>query len=141
MAGDLGLAGVVHFLGARGDVPQLLALIDVFVLTSKMEANPVSILEAMASGKPVVATRVGSVAETVLDGRTGYLVAPGSADEVAAKVLELLGDPVRAAALGQAGREEVVAHWSIERMVEGYQEMLTRIYRQKTEGTGPRDKG
>ncbi len=141
LAGDLGLAGVVHFLGARGDVPQLLALIDVFVLTSKMEANPVSILEAMASGKPVVATRVGSVAETVLDGRTGYLVAPGSADEVAAKVLELLGDPVRAAALGQAGREEVVAHWSIERMVEGYQEMLTRIYRQKTEGTGPRDKG
>jgi glycosyltransferase involved in cell wall biosynthesis len=131
LAGDLGLAGVVHFLGTRDDVPQLLALMDVFVLTSKMEANPVSILEAMASGKPVVATRVGSVPETVLDGRTGYLVAPGSADEVAAKVLELLGDPVRAAAMGKAGREEVMAHWSIGQMIEGYQEMLEGLYRKK----------
>jgi glycosyltransferase involved in cell wall biosynthesis len=136
LAGELGLAGVVHFLGTRADVPQLLALMDVFVLTSKMEANPVSILEAMACGKPVVATRVGSVPETVLEGRTGFLVAPGSADEVAAKVLELLGDPGRAAALGQVGREEVVAHWSIGRMVEGYQEMLTGIYRRKAAEEG-----
>ena len=131
LAGSLGLGGVVHFLGTRDDVPQLLALLDVFVLTSKMEASPVSILEAMASGKPVVATRVGSVAETVLDGRTGYLVAPGSADELAARILELLGDPARAKAMGRAGHEEVVAHASIERMVEGYQEMLERLYRRK----------
>jgi glycosyltransferase involved in cell wall biosynthesis len=140
LAGDLGLAGLVHFLGTRGDVLQLLALMDVFVLTSKMEASPVSILEAMASGKPVVATRVGSVPETVIEGRTGYLVAPDSADEVAANVLELLGDPVRAAVMGQAGREEVVAHWSIERMVEGYEEMLSGIYRRKAgDGRGRRN--
>jgi glycosyltransferase involved in cell wall biosynthesis len=131
LAVDLGLAGVVHFLGTRDDIPKLLSLFDVFVLTSKMEANPVSVLEAMASGKPVVATRVGSVGETVLDGRTGYLVAPGSADEVAAKILELLGDPGRAKVMGQAGREEVVAHWSVGRMVEGYQEMLEGLYRKK----------
>ena len=136
LAGELGLTGVVHFLGTRDDVPQLLALLDVFVLTSKMEANPVSILEAMASGKPVVAPRVGSVPETVLDGRTGYLVVPDNADEVAAKILELIADPVRAVALGQAGRQEVVAHWSIERMVEGYQEMIAGIYRRKAEGKG-----
>jgi glycosyltransferase involved in cell wall biosynthesis len=105
-----------------------------------MEASPVSILEAMASGKPVVATRVGSVPETVIEGRTGYLVAPDSADEVAANVLELLGDPVRAAVMGQAGREEVVAHWSIERMVEGYEEMLSGIYRRKAgDGRGRRN--
>ena len=141
LAGELGLAGVVHFLGAGDDVPQLLALMDVFVLTSKMEANPVSILEAMASGKPVVATRVGSVPETVLDGRTGCLAAPGSADEVAAKILELLCDPVRAKAMGQAARQEVVAHWSIQRMVEGYQAMLAGIYQRKAEKRGARGEG
>jgi glycosyltransferase involved in cell wall biosynthesis len=134
LAGDLGLAGVVHFLGARDDVPQLLALLDVFVLTSKMETSPVSILEAMACGKPVVATRVGSVPQTVVEGRTGYLVAPGSADELAARILELLSDPGRAKAMGQAGRQEVVAHGSIGRMVEGYQAMLTGIYRRKAGG-------
>jgi len=134
LAGDLGLSGVVHFLGTRGDVPQLLALIDVFVLTSKMEANPVSILEAMASGKPVVATRVGSVPETVHEGRTGYLVAPGNAGEMAAKVLDLLGDPARAQAFGQAGQREVLEHWSVEKMVKGYEEMLSGIYRHKAGG-------
>jgi glycosyltransferase involved in cell wall biosynthesis len=108
--------------------------LDVFVLTSKMETSPVSILEAMACGKPVVATRVGSVPQTVVEGRTGYLVAPGSADELAARILELLSDPGRAKAMGQAGRQEVVAHGSIGRMVEGYQAMLTGIYRRKAGG-------
>ncbi len=137
LAGDLGLAGVVHFLGNRGDVPQLLALMDVFVLTSKMEANPVSILEAMASGKPVVATRVGSVPETVLEGRTGYLVAPGSADEVAAKVLELLGDQVRAAALGQAGRKR---WWPIGRL-SGWSKATRRCWEGFTGRKRPKAEG
>ena len=74
---QLGLADCVHFLGRRSDVPQLLNLFDVFTLTSHNEANPVSILEAAATGKPIVATRVGSIPETVLDGVTGYLVDPG----------------------------------------------------------------
>ena len=61
----------------------------------------------------MVATRVGSVSETVLDGRTGYLVAPGDAGEIAGRVIELLRDPQRAAAMGRAGREQVLAHWSV----------------------------
>ncbi len=77
LAGELSVSDVVHFLGTRGDIPEILSLIDVLVLTSHMEANPISILEAMAAEKPVVATRVGSIEQTVTDGKTGYLVPPG----------------------------------------------------------------
>jgi glycosyltransferase involved in cell wall biosynthesis len=134
LAAEWSLADCVHFLGTRRDVPQVLALVDVFMLTSRMEANPVSILEAMASGKPVVATRVGSVPETVLHGRTGYLVAPGDsgvAGELAARVVELFRNPDRALAMGRAGREHVVAHWSIRQMVRGYQDLILEIYQSK----------
>ncbi len=113
LARELLPAAAVRFLGTRRDVPELLALVDVVLLTSHDEASPVSILEAMAAGKPVVATRVGSVGQTVLDGRTGYLVPPGSAGELARRTLELLQDAARAAALGRAGRRQVVEHWSI----------------------------
>jgi len=91
----LSLDESVRFLGARRDVPDLLALADVFVLTSHMEANPVSILEAMAVEKPVIATRVGSVPETVIDGKTGFLTTPGSAEEIASRLIELLQSPTR----------------------------------------------
>ena len=121
----------MHFLGTRDDVPEVLSLMDVVLLTSQMEANPVSILEAMASEKPVVATRVGSVPETVRDGVTGMLVPPGDAGEIAAATVELLTQPDRAAAMGRAGREEVLAHWSIDRMVQGYEDLIADIYRDK----------
>jgi glycosyltransferase involved in cell wall biosynthesis len=134
LARELSLTDAVHFLGTRSDIPQVLSLLDVFVLSSHMEANPVSILEAMATEKPVVATRVGSVPETVLEGQTGYLVAPGNAQELSARVVELFRDPDRAAAMGRAGREHVLARWSIERMVEGYQDLLASIYQSKCRG-------
>ncbi len=129
---ELDLEQVVHFLGTRSDVAEVLSAIDVVLLTSHMEANPISILEAMACEKPVVASRVGSVPETVIEGKTGYLVAPGEADQFARRVVELLGDPDRAAAIGRTGREEVISHWSIDRTVEGYQEMIAGIYALKS---------
>jgi glycosyltransferase involved in cell wall biosynthesis len=128
---DMGLSKTVRFLGTRSDVPEILSLLDVFLLTSHMEANPVSILEAMSSEKPVVATRVGSVPETLLEGQTGYLVAPGDAEAMAARVIELFRNPEQAARLGRAGREHVVRQWSIQRMVEGYQDLLAGIYESK----------
>ncbi len=134
LAAELGLSEAVCFLGSRSDVPQVLSLVDVFVLTSHMEANPVSILEAMAMEKPVVATAVGSVPETVHDGLTGFLVPPGDAEAVAARVTELLEDPDRAAAMGRRGREEVIARWSVQRMVQGYEELILGIYRRKAAG-------
>ncbi len=134
LARELGVVEVVHFLGTRSDVPEVLSLIDVLVLTSHMEANPISILEAMAAEKPVVATRVGSIAETVADGQTGFLVTPGDATEVADRLIELFGNGDRAAAMGRAGRESVVVDWSIDRTVEGYQDLIADIYADKAAG-------
>jgi glycosyltransferase involved in cell wall biosynthesis len=127
-AQELGIAEAVRFVGTRSDVPEMLSLLDVLLLTSHMEANPLCLLEAMASEKPVVATRVGSVSETVLDGRTGHLVAAGDVSAMADRVLELLADRARAAAMGRAGREHVIAHWSVEGMVQGYEDLITEIY-------------
>ncbi len=127
-ARELGIAEAVRFLGTRSDVPEVLSLLDVLLLTSHMEANPLCLLEAMASEKPVVATRVGSVSETVIEGRTGHLVAAGDVPAMAARVLELLADRERAAAMGRAGREHVIAHWSVEGMVQGYEDLITEIY-------------
>ena len=97
------------------------------LLTSHVEANPVSILEALAVGKPVVATRVGSIAQSVLDREMG----PGRAGRrgpMAGHVVELFRQPKLAAALGAAGRQHVVAHWSLDRMVEGYEELLEQLF-------------
>lgn len=134
LARELGLHDAVHFLGTRSDVPEVLSVIDVLVLSSHMEASPVSVLEAMAAEKPVVATRVGSVAETIRDGETGYLVAPGDARAIANRVTALLKDRGRAAAMGRAGREHVLAHASVARMVAGYEDLLTGIYTTKAGG-------
>jgi glycosyltransferase involved in cell wall biosynthesis len=134
LARDLSIDKSVRFVGTRNDVPELLSLVDVAVLTSHMESNPVSLLEAMASETPVVATRVGSVPETVIDGKTGFLAAPGDADEIAERVVRLLDDPGLARRMGRAGREQVVAHGSVERMVDGYEHLIGEIYDAKCRG-------
>ncbi len=102
-----------------------------FLLTSHNEANPVSILEAMSVGKPVVATDVGSIHEAVADGRTGYLVPPGDATALSARLVELLEDPLRAQEMGAAAREAVVENWSVEAMVRRYERLIASIYCRK----------
>jgi glycosyltransferase involved in cell wall biosynthesis len=133
LSAELGLSKTVRFLGTRHDVPEILAQVDVVALTSHMEANPVSILEAMACGKPVVATRVGSVPESVRDGQTGYLVEPGDAAALAERLLLLLRNPQQAAAMGAAGRQHVLEHASIEAMVRGYEALIGEIYASKAD--------
>jgi glycosyltransferase involved in cell wall biosynthesis len=127
----LGVADAVHFLGNRDDVPRLLAAFDVFLLTSRMEANPVSILEAFAAGKPVVAPRVGSVADSVAEGVSGYLTAPDDAAEACRRVVELLRNPSQASRMGRAGQQAVREHWSLDRMVRGYEDLITAVYERK----------
>jgi glycosyltransferase involved in cell wall biosynthesis len=131
---ELKLDEAVLLLGNRADIPDVLAACDVFALTSKMEANPVSILEAMATGKPVVAPRVGSIGESVIEGETGLLTAQGDETEAAEAILRLLADPALATAMGRAGRAVVDARWSLERMIEGYEDLITEIYREKSRG-------
>jgi glycosyltransferase involved in cell wall biosynthesis len=127
-ARDLAIDQHVLFLGSRNDVPSLLAAIDVFTLTSHIEANPVSILEAMSTGKPVVATNVGSIHEAVVEGRTGFLAAPGDAYQLSDRVLRLLNEPLRAQRMGTAARDLVASRWSIESMVCGYERLIEDIY-------------
>jgi glycosyltransferase involved in cell wall biosynthesis len=128
---SLDLKGAVHFLGTRRDIPEVLSLIDILALTSHTEASPVSILEAMACEKPVVATRVGSVPEMVRDGQTGYLADAGDAEALARGIVDLLTHAERAAAFGRAGREFVLLHGSLEQMVRRYQDLIAGIYQAK----------
>lgn len=129
---ELGITDNILMLGSRSDVPQLLAAMDVFALTSHIEANPLSILEAMSVGRPVVATNVGSIHEAVAEGQTGYLVPPGDADQLTERVLDLLRDPLACRSMGQVARAAVVNHWSIEAMVHGYERLIETTYARKT---------
>jgi glycosyltransferase involved in cell wall biosynthesis len=130
-ATELGIADQTLFVGSRDDVPRLLAAMDVFALTSHIEANPLSILEAMSVGRTVVATNVGSIHEAVAEGRTGFLVTPGDAYQMTDRVLRLLNDPLKSQAMGMAAREAVVTRWSIEAMVSGYERLIESVYLKK----------
>jgi glycosyltransferase involved in cell wall biosynthesis len=100
----LGLDGRVRMIGERSDVPALLAGSDVFVLSSRSEGLPVSVLEAMAAELPVVASDVGGLRELVVDGETGILVPPGDGPELAAALGRLIEDRDLRFTLGAAGR-------------------------------------
>jgi glycosyltransferase involved in cell wall biosynthesis len=138
LSASLGLDTAAIFLGTRPDVADLLALTDVVVLTSKMEANPVSILEAMAAELPVVAPCVGSIPESVADGVTGYLVPPGHEVDLSRRIAELLTDRDRAQSMGRAGRVKAVALHSLDTMVDGYQNLIDEIYDRKAQRRAPR---
>lgn len=140
-ARDFGIADRVLFLGTRSDIPQLLALTRALVLSSHMEANPVSILEGLACEKPVVATRVGSIPETVHDGISGYLTPPGDAAQMADRLVQFLQDPELSEAMGIAGRNHVVNNWSLARMVSGYQDLIQTTYLYKLSATATSEGG
>lgn len=127
----LNLAAAVFFLGSCHDVPDILSALDVFVLTSRMEANPVSIIEAMASGRPVVVPKLGSIPDVVEDGVSGWLVPPGDADAAAEKTLYLLEHPSERERMGRVGQEQARKNWSLDRMVSGYEELLVHLYEMK----------
>jgi glycosyltransferase involved in cell wall biosynthesis len=117
LVAELGLGAAVRLLGKRDDVPALLARAQCFLLTSDFEGCPYTLLEAMAAGVPVVATRVGGVGEIVREGETGFLADRANHESVAAALALVLDDPARGRALGEAGRRLVVERYSLERMV------------------------
>ncbi len=128
LAASQGIADRVHFLGTRGDTERILAGLDLFTLCSLNEASPVSILEALACGVPVVATDVGSVKESIVDGKTGRLVPSGDREAMTAAVESLLGNSETRHRMGEAGRRHVCQTGSLESMVHGYQELMTSLY-------------
>jgi len=113
----------VEFLGMRQDVPRLLSVLDAFVLPSLSEGLSLALLEAMASGKPVVATRVGGNPELIDHGRTGFLVQPEDAKDLAANLVKLLSDPGMMQEFGRQGVDRVRQHFSMGRMVDGYRDL------------------
>ncbi|MFN2468621.1 MAG: glycosyltransferase [Gaiellaceae bacterium] len=117
-ARSLGLGDRVLFAGARDDVPDLLASFDVFAFPSLFEGLCVAVIEAQAAGVPVVATPVGGIRETVVDGETGILVPPRDAEALAAAILRLLERPEEGRRLAAEARRRVRERFSEERMVE-----------------------
>jgi glycosyltransferase involved in cell wall biosynthesis len=130
LARTLGIDEDVHFLGFvdPSQMPAHYASADLFVLPSRMENFPLVLLEAMASGLPVVATAVGGVPEIVVDGETGLLVPPHQPEAFADAVNALLDDPERMRAMGAKGRERVKEHFTwakvAERMARYFREIL-----------------
>jgi glycosyltransferase involved in cell wall biosynthesis len=123
----LGLEPAVELLGERDDVPELLGTADVFVLSSHSEGLPLSILEAMAAGLPVVASNVGGVSEVVVDGDTGLLVPPGDAQSLAAAIERLLEDPPLCRRLGEAGRIRVAEHFDLAAVQQAHLDLYRRV--------------
>jgi len=121
----LGIADRVDFVGYRPDARRLVAGANVFLLTSRFEGLPYSLIEALAVGVPVVATDVTGTRDVVRHGVTGLLSPAGDVEGLASHVLSMLRDPKRAAALATAGREDVVQRFSIDTMVEA----TARVYR------------
>jgi len=114
LARRLGIAPRVTFLGARRDVPRLLAAFDAFAVSSHSEAFPLSVLEAMAAGLPVVATDAGCVPDIVRPGATGLLIPPRRPDLLAMALESLHDDPARAREMGRQGRELVRSDYSLD---------------------------
>jgi glycosyltransferase involved in cell wall biosynthesis len=113
-----GVGHLVTFEGFRADVARVMADLDVFVLPSLWEGFGLVLVEAMAAGRPVVASAVGPIPEIVVDGVTGLLVPPGDPAALAEAVTRLLRDPELAAAFGRAGRARVEGHLRLDTMVE-----------------------
>jgi glycosyltransferase involved in cell wall biosynthesis len=126
----LGIDDRVIFLGYRKDTPELLASCDLFVLPSVYEGLPLSILEAMAAEKAVVATAVGGIPEAVLDGETGFLVPPRDPTALARAIQTVLSNPSLARRMGAAGKARVQRAFSsatmVQRITQTYEEVLDR---------------
>lgn len=121
---------MVFFLGFRDDVPQILGSLDLFVLSSKLEGMGTSIMDAMASRLPVVATRVGGIPEVVVDGETGILVPAKNPDALADAILKIYSDKQAAKQLGERGYQVVHKKFSAEsmadRIIDHYEELAKK---------------
>ena len=127
----LGVGDVVTFTGLRSDVPAILAAADVAVMPSLNEALSNVLLESMAAGAPVVATRVGGTPEALIDGETGLLVPPGDAAAIAGAVSRLLDNPDLARRLGCAARRLIAERFSVERMVRATEDLYASLLARK----------
>ncbi len=138
---ESGLRDRVEFMGGRGDVNEVLAASDLFVLCSHpvVETFPLSLLEAMASGLPVVATRVGSIDEILKDRCQGIVIEPGDEEELTRSIAEMMTDEGMSKEMGKRGRRRVVEHFSENDMIGSYAELFHTLLGTGMEGRGSQD--
>jgi glycosyltransferase involved in cell wall biosynthesis len=131
LARQLGIDGRVEFAGVRSDVPELLARSDVFILASKQETLPISILEAMRAGLPVIATDVGGIPEEVIHEETGLLVRPGSVEDLSAALIRLLGNRTLRTEMGRAGRKRFEKMFLAQTMITKTAALYGEVLRER----------
>ncbi len=131
LAGGLGIMRDSLFPGYQEDVGPFFAAFDVFVLPSGNEGTPVTAIEALASGCPVVATRVGGVPDVVTDGEDGFLVDPGDVEGLAASLARLANDPALRARMGGAGRERMRSRYAVDRLIDDIDRLYRELLQQK----------
>jgi glycosyltransferase involved in cell wall biosynthesis len=124
------LSDSVTFAGSRSDIPEILNGLDLFVLPSLWEGHPIVLLEAMAVGLPVVATRVGGTTEIVIDGETGLMVPPRNPSQLASAIITLMQNPDLRLKMGQASRQRV-GLFSIESMTSKIEDLYFDLYNRK----------
>ena len=128
-ADALGLGGRVRFLGTRSDVPEILGAADIFVLSSDYEGSPLSIMEAMAAGKPVISTAVGGVSELVENGRSGLLVPRGNLTALAEAMNSLVENHKAREAMGRASLKLATERFDARIMTRAYEELYDKMVR------------
>ena len=132
LALELGIASKVHFLGVRRDVADLMRAADGYLMSSAWEGMPMVLLEAEASGLPVVATDVGGNREVVLEGQTGFLVPPKNPEALAQAMLRLMSLPLEVRqAMGKAGRAHVEGNYALERVVDHWEALYKELLQRK----------
>lgn len=127
MAKTLGVYSNVRFLGQREDASSIVPIFDIGCLSSRTENFPLSILEYMACGKPVVATRIGGVPEMVKDGMNGFLVKPESPSDLSKKILSLINDKPLRRSMGTEGRKIVEESFTLDKMIDNYKEFFKQV--------------
>ena len=128
---NLGLQNDVILAGYRNDIPELLSIMDVFVMSSISESGPITLIEAMSMGKPVVATNVGIVPEAVLNGKTGIIVPSKDFEAIAEATLYLLKNKEKASLMGIKGRERAKKLFTIERCVDRHEKIYCDVLKSK----------
>jgi glycosyltransferase involved in cell wall biosynthesis len=124
----LGLTGQVHFLGLRTDIPDVLGAMDVFVLSSDYEGGPLSVVEAMAAGLPVVSTAAGGVPELITSGKEGFIVPLGDVKGLADSMISLFKDKEARRSLGMAAARRARENFDLSVMIEAYQELYEGLF-------------
>lgn len=128
---ELGLTDRVLFTSWRRDLPRIYADLDVLVVSSDNEGTPLSTIEAMASGCPVVATRVGGLTDLIAEGETGYLVPPGDAHAMASTIVRLFRNPQTAGFLGRAARAMAHERFPLKRLIDDMENLYHQLLEEK----------